>query len=397
MPIRDADLARALHPILAGEPNTVAQHLHALPDGAHCAILPGGERVWLFSRHDHVRQLLADPNMALNKRHSRAGYEGFGLPPALEANLLNLDGEDHARLRRLAASAFTARRTDRLRDRVQSIADALIDDFPASGAVDLVEAYCAPLPVIVISELLGIPAEQTAALRESTKVMLAPDRFGPADLAATIGQIVRLLAKLIAAKRQEPADDLLSAMIEARDGEDRLSEDELLSLAFLIMLAGYENSVHLISASLARLLADPERARAVQAEQSPHTPAMDGIVDEHLRLDQPLTTGFRRFPTQDTVIGDNVIPAGDTVFPAIAAANHDPAAEGANLTFGHGVHHCLGAPLARLELRTAIWTLLHRLPDISLAVPADQLTWKSDYRQNALTALPVTLAAQPSR
>ena len=397
MPVRDADIARALHPLLAGDPGTVAERLHALPDGAHCAVLDGGERVWLFSRHAHVRQLLADPRLSLDKRHSRAGYEGFGLPPALDANLLNLDGEDHARLRRLAASAFTARRTDLLRDRVRAVADSLIDDFPVGESVDLVEAYCAPLPVIVISELLGVPAQETAALRECTKVMLAPDRFGPADLAATVGQIVTILAKLIAAKRRDPADDLLSGMIEARDGDDRLNEDELLSLAFLTMFAGFENSVHLISASVARLLADEERAAAVRAERSPYTPVMDRLVDEHLRLDQPLTTGFRRFPTQDIVIGDNLISAGDTVMPAIAAANHDSTAEAAHLSFGHGVHYCLGAPLARLELRTAIWALLHRLPDIALAVPADQLTWKSNYRQNALSALPVTVSPQSTR
>ncbi|MGH3417175.1 MAG: cytochrome P450, partial [Actinocrinis sp.] len=179
-------------------------------------------------------------------------------------------------------------------------------------------------------------------------------------------------------------------MITARDGEDRLSEDELLSLAFLILTAGYENSVHLISASLARLLTDGELARAVRAQPSPHSPDMDRLLDDHLRQDQPLTTAFRRFPTEDIKIGDTVIPAGDTVMLAISAANHDPAANGAHLSFGHGAHYCLGAPLARLEARIAIWTLLHRLPDLALAVPYTDLRWKADFRQHALTALPVT-------
>ena len=396
MTIRDVDLARALNPVFAGEPEAVAEQLRALPGGVHCATLPGGERVWVLSRYEDVRQLLADPRLALNKKHSRAGYQGFGLPPALEANLLNLDGDDHARLRRLVTSAFTARRTEQQRNGIQAVADALIDALPRDGIVDLIEAYCAPLPIAVISDLLGVPSEQGAALRARTQVMLAPNRFGPDDLAATVAQIIRLLAGLIAAKREQPGDDLLSAMIAARDGADRLSEDELLSLAFLILTAGYENSVHLISGTMARLLSDADLAAAVRAQDSPHGPEMERLLETHLRRDQPLMTAFRRFPTEGVKIGDTLIPAGDTVMLALAAANHDPAAVGSHLAFGHGAHYCLGAPLARLEARIAVWTLLHRLPDLALATPYAELAWRADFRQHALNALPVTYSPPPS-
>ena len=394
MTVKDADIARALICVLSGGPSAVAQRLHAQPDGVYCATLPDGARVWVVSRYDDVKRLLADPRLALDKRNSRSGYQGFGLPPALEANLLNLDGADHARLRRLVTAAFTARRIDQLRDRIQATSDTLIDALSASAAVDLVADYAAPLPVAVICDLLGVPADQGSMLRECTQVLLAPGKYGPGDLAATLGRILKLLTGLIAAKRAEPTDDLLTAMITARDGQDRLSEDELLSLAFLILFAGYENSVHLTSAALARAFAEPQLAAAIRAEPDPHTEPMNRVVEQFLRYDQPGITAIRRFPTEDVKVGDTLIPAGDTVLLAVAAANRDPAAEGSHLSFGHGPHYCLGAPLARLEARIAVWTLLHRLPDLALAVPYADLPWKSDHRQHALTALPVTSASR---
>jgi cytochrome P450 len=232
--VTDTDIARCLIPVLAGDPATVDARLASRPGGVHCAHLPGGERIWVVSRFEDVKRLLADPRLALNKCNSRAGYKGFGLPPALDANLLNLDGPDHARLRRLVTSAFTARRVDALRERIQVTADTLIDALPRSGRADLLTAYAGPLPVAVICDLLGVPGEQGEALRGFTGALLAPNPSGSRELAATVGAIIGLLEGLIAAKRDVPADDLLSAMIVARDGEDRLSEDELLSLAFLI-------------------------------------------------------------------------------------------------------------------------------------------------------------------
>jgi len=387
--IKDADIARAVIPVLAaGSRADVAERLRREPDGVHRATLPDGANVWIVSRHQDVKRLLADPSLALNKRHSRTGYQGFGLPPALDANLLNLDGADHGRLRRLVTAAFTSRRVDALRERIQATSDTLIDALPTDGQADLVAAYAAPLPVAVICDLLGVPGDQGAVLRDRTQVLLASGRFGPGDLAATVGRIITLLSSLIAAKRDEPADDLLSAMIAARDGRDRLSEDELLSLAFLILFAGYENSVHLISAAVAHLLTHPEQAAEVRAEPSPHTEQMGRTVERFLVRDQPVTTAIRRFPTQDVQVGETVIPAGDVVLLAIGAANQDPHADG-HVSFGHGPHYCLGAPLARLESRIALWTLLRRLPDLGLAVPSAHLQWKSDHRQHALTGLPV--------
>jgi len=402
--VKDADIARVLSPVLAGGPDEAAARLLAEPDGVHRAVLPGGERVWVVSRYDDVRRLLADPRLALDKRMSRGGYRGFELPPALDANLLNMDGADHARLRKLVVSAFTARRADSLGERIQASCDALIDAFPPDGSADLLDVYAGPLPVALICDLLGVPSTDGAALRECTQVLLMPAKFGPADAAAAVGRMIRLLAELIAAKRSEPANDLLSAMIAARDGEDRLSEEELLSLAFLILFAGYENSVHLITLTTARLLADTERAARVRAQDSPHTPQMQQLAEEFLRDDMPATNAVRRFPTEDVKVGGTVIPAGDVVYLSIATANRDAKAAtrdpgtldsgnggaDAHVSFGHGPHYCLGAPLARLETRIALWTLFRRLPDLALAVPPSDLIWKSDHRQHVLRSLPVT-------
>jgi cytochrome P450 len=404
--VRDADVARALSPVLAGGPDDAAARLLAEPDGVHCAQLPDGGRVWVVSRYQDVRRLLADPRLALDKRMSRGGYRGFELPPALDANLLNMDGADHARLRRLVVAAFTARRVDAMAERIQVSCDALIDAFPSNGSADLLDVYAAPLPVAVICDLLGVPGSDGAALRECTQVLLAPSKFGPDDVAAAFGRMVQLLRGLIESKRADPADDLISAMIAARDGSDqdkadqpgadRLSENELLSLAFLILFAGYENSVHLITAATARLLAEPDRAALVRAQSSPHTPEMQQAVEEFLRDDQPVANAIRRFPTEDIKVGDTVIPTGDLVYLAISAANRDTAAATAgeaHVSFGHGPHYCLGAPLARLEARIALWSLLHRLPDLALAVPPTDLVWKSDHRQRVLRALPITYTA----
>jgi cytochrome P450 len=407
--VKDADVARVLSPLLAEGPHQAAARLLAEPERVYRADLPGGERIWVVSRYDDVRQLLADPRLALDKRMSRGGYRGFELPSALDANLLNMDGADHARIRRLVVSAFTARRVASLGEGIQMSCDALIDAFPPDGAADLLEVYAAPLPVGVICDLLGVPGLDGAALRECTQVLLTPAKFGPADAVAAVGRIIRVLGALIAAKRSESAGnlttgdvtdgDLLSAMITARDGADRLSEDELLSLAFLILFAGYENSVHLITAATARLLAEPERAARVRAQPSPHTPQMEQFVEEFLRDDQPVTNAIRRFPTEDINVGGTIIPAGDIVYLAISAANRDAEAAARNtdgspaethLSFGHGPHYCLGASLARLETRIALWTLFHRLPDLALAVPPAKLSWKTDHRQHVLRSLPIT-------
>lgn len=358
----------------------------------HHVSLPDGERAWIVTRYDDVRQGLTDPRLSLEKRHA-TGYRGFRLPPALDANLLNMDPPDHTRLRRLVTTAFTPRRVEALRPRIQQVTDGLLDRIAPDGRADLVASFAEPLPITVISELLGVPVDDRADLRAWTNAMLA----GGADAPAAMGDIVRLLVRLIRDRRQHPGDDLLSSMIIARDADDRLTADELTSLAFLILFAGYENTVNLLSNGVLALLRRPDQLAALRAD-----PALIGAaVEELLRHQTPAPVALRRFPTEDVRIGGVTIPAGDTVLLAVASANRDPArftdpdelrldrAEAAHLSLGHGIHYCLGAGLARLEATVALGTLVRRFPDLRLAVPPEELSWLPSYRTRSLRRLPV--------
>jgi cytochrome P450 len=325
--------------------------------------MPDGSPAWLVTEYDDVRALLADPRLSLDKKNSTDGYVGFKLPPALDSNLLNMDPPDHTRIRRLVAGAFTARRVADMRPAIEDTADRLLDGL--HGTVDLMAAYAAPFPVITIAGLLGVPADHVEDFRGWTDSLIN-QRSRDA-----VKSLYRFMVELIAAKRAEPADDLISAMIAARDGADRLSEDELLSLAFLILLAGYENSVYLIGNSILTLLREGPAG-----------------TEELLRTANPNRHAIRRFPLEDIEVGDMTIPKGHTVLLDIHAANTSGPQ---HLTFGAGIHHCVGAPLARLELEVAVERLFTKFPDAALAVPAETLAPQDSFRSRRVLDLPVRL------
>ncbi|MGW5656000.1 cytochrome P450 family protein [Streptomyces humi] len=357
-----------------------------------------GLPAWLVTRYDDVRQALADPRLSLDKAHARpGGYRGLALPPALDANLLNMDPPDHTRVRRLVSQAFTPRRVALLREPVRRTADALLDAVVPLGRTDLVASYAAPLPIAVICELLGVAEGDRPDFRSWTDALVVPDPARPERARQAVGALLAFFAGLLARKRAEPADDLLSAMIAVRDEEDRLSEDELMSLAFLILFAGYENTVHLIGNATLALLTAPAQLAALRADPARLGPA----VEELARYDGPAPLAIRRFPTEDVTIGGVTVPAGETVLLSLAAAHRDPRrfpepdrldigrdATG-HLALGHGIHYCLGAPLARLETEIALAALLERLPGLELEVPVEQLRWRPSMRTRGLLALPV--------
>ncbi|MFF4896236.1 cytochrome P450 [Streptomyces sp. NPDC001068] len=357
-----------------------------------------GLPAWLVTRYEDVRQALADPRLSLDKAHAKpGGYHGFALPPALDANLLNMDPPDHTRVRRLVSQAFTPRRTALLREPVRRTADALLDAIEPLGRTDLIASYAAPLPITVICELLGVAEEDRPDFRGWTDALVAPDPARPERAREAVRSLLAFFAALLTRKRAEPAEDLLSAMIAVRDEEDRLSEDELMSLAFLILFAGYENTVHLIGNATLALLLDPAQLAALRDD-----PARIGAaVEELARYDGPAPLAIRRFPTQDVTIGGVTVPAGETVLLSLAAAHRDPRRfpepdrldlgrdTTGHLALGHGIHYCLGAPLARLETEVALTALLARLPGLELDVPAETLRRRPSMRTRGLLELPV--------
>lgn len=366
----------------------------------HRVELPDGTEAWFVTREADVRRALADPRLSIDKRSSRTGHKGFALPPVFEANLLNTDPPDHTRLRRLVSHAFTRRRVDSLQGKIQAETDALLDRMAGREKSELVTEFAAPLPLTVIGDLLGIPSGDRERFRGWTNALLSPDPSQPQQAKHAVVQMAEFMVDLVAAKRSTPADDFLSDLIAVRDAGDALTENELVSLAFLIFWAGYENGFKLIGKGVLALLDHPDQLAALRAT----APAVsDSAVEELLRYAHPSQFAIRRFPTEDIIIGDVRIPAGATVLLGTASADRDPSlvsnpdtldltrTDNPHLALGHGIHYCLGAPLARLETRIAIGSLLHRFPRIELAIPRDQIRWRSSFREHGLAALPLIL------
>ncbi|WP_404962159.1 cytochrome P450 [Streptomyces sp. 147326] len=395
----DVSLAQPFGEWFSRDPHAVYADLRAA-GSVHRVALPDGSPVWLVTHEADVRAGLSDQRLSVNKRHSATGFSGFSLPPALDRNLLNIDPDDHLRLRRLVAKGFTARHVEVLRDSIAAAVDGQVAQLAAeiagSGEADLVAGFARPLPLRVIGALLDIPAGDQERFAAWVATMLSPrSREG---LVQAIGDIHRFLVDLVALRRAAPGDDMLSRLIAARDEEDRLTEDELVSLAFLILGAGSENVQHVISAGVLTLIEHPEQLAELRVRPA----RVADAVEEILRYTSPNQTAIRRFPTEAVEIGGVPIPAGDTVLFSLASAHRDPArypdpdrfdidrADKAHLALGHGMHYCLGAPLARLQLTLALGSIIERLPHLRLARPADRLRWHSTFRFRALHDLPVT-------
>ena len=359
-------------------------------------VMPGGPGAWLITGYAEARAALADPRLS---KHMPGWHpEPDSIFAALDLHMLNSDPPDHERLRKLVNKAFTARRVQRLRPRISAITAGLLEDMSTRTEADLLASFAFPLPITVICELLGIPAGDRDDFRTWSATIVS-NAAAPEVFQAHATAMARYFVALLAAKRREPGDDLLSALIAARDEEDSLSENELVSMAFLLLVAGHETTVNLIASGVLALLLNPAELARLRAEPA----LIGGAVEELLRYVNPVNHTTFRCAAEPMEIGGVRIGRGDPVLVALSGANRDPARFGdpdrldlgrdsaGHLAFGHGIHYCLGAPLARLEAEIAVSALLARFGSISLAVPAESLRWRPSTLIHGLESLPVRL------
>ncbi|MCV7029177.1 cytochrome P450 family protein [Mycobacterium sherrisii] len=368
---------------------------------AHRVAIWGATQAWLITRYTEARAMLADPRLSKDWW----GLAEFLPPgdhapytPALNSHMLQQDPPDHTRLRKLLTKEFTAGSVRRMRPDIVGIADELLDAVARAAdggaVVDLMQAYAIRLPLGVIGTLLGVPP----AARDRFRLLCEPllTSTDPAELTNAENALIELLTGLIEGKRTLPTDDLLSALVNAP--VDRLSREELLATAYLLILAGYETTVNLIGNGIFALLHNPSQLATLRADPR----LLPVAVEEFLRFESPLNTATMRYSTAPIRLGEIEIPAGQLVLIALLGANHDERqfenpdvldvarTPNPHLAFGHGIHHCLGAPLARLEGEIAIGRLLDRFERITLDGNVI-LRYRNSTLMHGLTALPVRL------
>ncbi len=370
-------------------------------------LVPGGIPMWLVTSYADARTLLADPR--LSKDH--AGVREL-FPPGeagpynspLAAHMLNSDPPAHTRLRRLVNQALTARTVSRLRPRIEHVADELLAAAPAGPPVDLIEAYAVPLASTVICDLLGVPAADRSNFRAWSKAFVSA--VPPHVVRDAERSVMAYLTALTDAKRVTPADDLLSDLVHISGQPGQLWPDELVRMAFLLLVAGFETTVSLIGNGVLSLLRHPGQLSLLRSDPL----LLPGAIEEFLRYEGPLHVATMRFTTEPVLVGDTQIPAGALVLISLLAANRDEARfadphvlditrqDPGHLAFGHGIHYCAGAPLARLEGQIAIGRLLSRFPALALpgrpgeSAEPGELHWRGSVLMHSLSSLPVRLA-----
>lgn len=366
---------------------------------------PSGDTIWYVTRyHDVVAILKDNDHFVKDVRHARPHVASTADPKhirdSINKNMLFSDPPDHTRLRSLVNQAFTPRRVADSAPRIQAIANELLDTAVKNDPFDLIADFALPLPVRVICDMLGIPPADQAQVAQWSQAIISP---GSRNLTFRmrkryIRDFVRYLHGLFAARQQAPQDDLITALVQAEEAGDRLSEAELSSMVALLLVTGHETTVNLIGNGMLALLQHPEQLAWLRENLG----EMETAVEELLRYDGPVETSTTRWVARDTIFCDQLMRRGDIMRPVITSANRDETVfdhpdtliltriPNRHLAFGHGIHYCLGAPLARLEGHIAFTTLLDRFPKLQLALPPDQLQWRSGVLFRGLQALPVT-------
>ena len=379
----------------------------------HWTRLPSGVDAWLVTRYADARQVLADARLSKNPVHHSvsAHVKGkVGIPGERSADLmthlLNIDPPDHTRLRRLVAKAFTPRRVAEFAPRVQELTDRLIDailakDGPERGGADLIHEFAFPLPIYAICDMLGVPAEDQDDFRDWAGMMIRHGGGPRGGVARSVKKMRAYLAELIHRKRADPGDDLISGLIRAGDHGEHLTEGEAAAMAFILLFAGFETTVNLIGNGTYALLRNPAQRERLQSDWPRGTPRCSRRRRGTAALGRPCGAGHlavrdrgphgrgppdrrgRSRPRGARRRGPRprAVRRPDTLDLARGDSQH--------LGYGHGIHYCLGAPLARLEAQTALAALLRRIPDLHLAAEPDDLRWRGGLIMRGLRTLPV--------
>ena len=345
--------------------------------------------MWMITTYAEAREFLRSPHTSNSFERGAAaqGQPGF---------LLSLDPPDHTRIRRMLTREFSVKRINALRPRVQEIVDSFLDDMLAAGTTaDLMHDFALPVPSLVICELLGVPYADRADFQRRSDVLLDPT-VGAAAGAANSREMNAYMRALVAQHREHPGDDILGMLI--REHSDQVSDDELVGIGNILLIAGHETTANTIGLGTLLLTRHPEQMRLVRDDPG----VLSTAVDEILRYLSIVHTGTPRFVTEDITLGGETIPAGEMVVVALPSANRDAdffkdadvfdvtRKPGAHLAFGHGIHQCLGQQLARMELAVALPAMLDKLPNLRVTAQDSELRFRSNGPVNGLRALPVT-------
>lgn len=375
----------------------------------HPVDLPRWGRAHLVTRYDDVTAAFRDERLLKNRRTALTPDQLAGGPrmprmlAPLERGLLSLDGEDHRRLRALVHKAFTPRRIEQMRDQAERLAEDLLDAALAkaerTGRFDLVADYALPLPLTLIARILGVPERDGARFHAWTVALLSLARGNPLPRIPKVLLFLRYLRRLVAERTERPTGDLVSALAAAREADDRLTADEVLSMIVLLLTAGHETTVNLIGTGALALLQHPDQLARLRAEPE----IVPTAVEELLRFVVPAETATERWAREDLEIAGTPVPQGSLVLLVVAAANRDPAhfpdpdrldltrTPNRHVAFGQGLHYCLGAPLSRMEAAVALPALLRRAPGLRLAVPEETLPWRGGLVLRGVESLPVAV------
>ena len=357
-----------------------------------------GSRTWLVTRYRDVLMLLKDDRF-VKDLPSKTRWIHFVAGP-ITRHMLNTDAPDHTRLRTLVHKAFTPSLVERLRERIQSVCDELLDRLVTNGHMDLMSGYALPLPLTIIAELLGIPAEDRSRFHARSRSSLSSSTImGVLRAVPDQRLLIRQMRKLIARRRRDAREDLITALVQAEEAGDKLSEKELVATIFLLLIAGYETTVNLIGNGALGLIQNPE-----QRDLFERNPALaESAIEELLRYTSPLEVASQRFAREDLTIDSVNISQGDMVIAVLGSANHDESQfrdpeildltrePNKHLAFGQGAHFCIGAPLARLESQIALTTLFRRFPNLRLSREPEDLRWRKSLIVRGLEELPVAV------